>query len=154
MVTRRRIIGASTALGAVPSSRPSRLALRNREGGDPNHELRAVEPRPGGRYFSDKFILNGFGCKGKNVHPRSNGATCRPARKSLALQVHDLDAPTGSGFWHWAVYNIPPMRPACRREAGNDDAQLPTGAFAGTNDFLDTGITAATAATAVPAARR
>ena len=65
-------------------------------------------------------------------------------RKTSGAEVGDswpLDAPTGSGFWHWAVYNIPADATGLPRGAGNDDAQLPTGPFAGNNDFLDTGIT-------------
>jgi Raf kinase inhibitor-like YbhB/YbcL family protein len=91
--------------------------------------------------FSDKFILNGFGCKGKNVSPALEWSNVPAGTKSLALQVHDLDAPTGSGFWHWAVYNIPADATGLPQGAGNDDVKLPTGAFAGNNDFFDTGAT-------------
>lgn len=61
--------------------------------------------------------------------------------KSLALQVYDPDAPTGSGFWHWAVYDIPPTATGLAQGAGNGASTLPAGAFGGNTDFLDTGAT-------------
>jgi Raf kinase inhibitor-like YbhB/YbcL family protein len=60
---------------------------------------------------------------------------------SLALQVQDLDAPTGSGFWHWAIYNIPATATELPQGAGNSSNALPVPAFGGANDFLDTGAT-------------
>ena len=57
------------------------------------------------------------------------------------LNVFDPDAPTGSGFWHWAVYNIPSTATGLAQGAGNAAATLPAPAFGGTTDFLDTGTT-------------
>ena len=61
--------------------------------------------------------------------------------KSLALQVYDSDAPTGSGFWPWAIYDIPPSASGLARGVGNNATLLPAGAFGGNTDFLDTGAT-------------
>ncbi len=58
--------------------------------------------------FASKFILNGFGCTGGNVSPEVQWFFPPVGTQSFSLQILDLDAPTGSGFWHWAVYNIPP----------------------------------------------
>ena len=89
--------------------------------------------------FATKFILNGFGCTGQNVSPQLVWSNVPPGTKSLQLQVHDPDAPTGSGFWHWAVYNIPASASSLPRGAGNAPASLPAPAFGGNTDFLDTG---------------
>jgi Raf kinase inhibitor-like YbhB/YbcL family protein len=91
--------------------------------------------------FDNKFVLNGFGCKGQNVSPALEWRNVPAGTKSLALQVYDPDAPTGSGFWHWALYNIPPATTALPQGAGNDAARLPPGAFGGNTDFMDTGTT-------------
>jgi Raf kinase inhibitor-like YbhB/YbcL family protein len=49
--------------------------------------------------------------------------------KSYAVTVYDPDAPTGSGFWHWAVYNIPGSATGLDADAGSPDAGLlPEGA--------------------------
>lgn len=91
--------------------------------------------------FADKFVLNGFGCKGGNVSPALEWQNVPPGTKSLALQVFDPDAPTGAGFWHWTVYNIPPTVTSLPQGAGNSPKGLPNGAYGGATDFLDTGAT-------------
>ncbi|MFQ5438888.1 MAG: YbhB/YbcL family Raf kinase inhibitor-like protein [Paracoccaceae bacterium] len=91
--------------------------------------------------FDEKFILNGFGCKGGNISPELVWENVPEGTKSLALQVFDPDAPTGSGFWHWGVYNIPADTTGLSRGAGNSPDTLPAGAFGGNTDFLDTGAT-------------
>jgi Raf kinase inhibitor-like YbhB/YbcL family protein len=91
--------------------------------------------------FADKFVLNGFGCKGGNVSPALVWSNVPAGTKSLALQIHDPDAPTGSGFWHWTVYNIPPTTTALPQGAGNSPTTLPVPAWGGANDYLDTGAT-------------
>jgi Raf kinase inhibitor-like YbhB/YbcL family protein len=91
--------------------------------------------------FTNKFVLNGFGCTGQNVSPALTWSNAPAGTRSFALQVHDPDAPTGSGLWHWAVYNIPASTTALAQGAGNSAASLPAGAFGGNTDFLDTGAT-------------
>jgi Raf kinase inhibitor-like YbhB/YbcL family protein len=91
--------------------------------------------------FDNKHVLNGFGCAGQNISPALEWRNVPPGAKSLALQVYDPDAPTGSGFWHWAVYNIPPTTTSLAQGDGNNAAKLPAGAFGGNTDFMDTGAT-------------
>jgi Raf kinase inhibitor-like YbhB/YbcL family protein len=91
--------------------------------------------------FAAKFILNGFGCTGGNVSPALVWSNVPAGTKSLALQIHDPDAPTGSGFWHWAVYDIAPTVTGLPQGAGNSPSTLPAGAYGGNTDFLDTGAT-------------
>lgn len=89
--------------------------------------------------FASKFVLNCFGCTGENVSPELRWSNIPAGTLSLALQLYDPDAPSGSGFWHWAVYNVPPSTTGLAQGAGNNAATLPAGAFGGTTDFLDTG---------------
>lgn len=91
--------------------------------------------------FDNKFILKGFGCNGGNVSPTLEWSNVPTGTKSLSLQVHDPDAPTGAGFWHWAVYNIPPTVTGLPQGAGNAPDNLPAPAFGGHTDFQDTGAT-------------
>jgi Raf kinase inhibitor-like YbhB/YbcL family protein len=95
-----------------------------------------------GNTFGTKYILNGFGCTGGNTSPALVWSNVPAGTKSLALQVHDPDAPTGSGFWHWAVYDIPPTTTGLAQGAGNAAGTLPAGAYGGNTDFFDTGATA------------
>jgi Raf kinase inhibitor-like YbhB/YbcL family protein len=91
--------------------------------------------------FDKKFILNAFGCTGGNVSPALQWSNAPAGTKSFALLMLDPDAPTGSGFWHWAVYNIPASATGLPQGAGNAPTTLPAPAFGGASDFLDTGAT-------------
>jgi Raf kinase inhibitor-like YbhB/YbcL family protein len=97
---------------------------------------------PANSTIGSKFILNGFGCTGQNVSPALQWNNVPAGTKSLALTFFDPDAPTGSGFWHWTVYNIPPTVTGLAQGVGNDMSKLPAGTFAGQNDLFDTGVTA------------
>jgi Raf kinase inhibitor-like YbhB/YbcL family protein len=98
-------------------------------------------PDLAGGTIADKYVLNGFGCKGQNVSPALEWRNVPAGTKSLAIQIHDPDAPTGSGFWHWAVYDIPVGTTGLPQGAGNSPSTLPAGAIGGNTDFMDTGAT-------------
>lgn len=81
-------------------------------------------------------VFNGFGCTGGNVSPALSWSNAPAGTKSFALLVHDPDAPTGSGWWHWVVYNIPVRVNALVSRAGDPAAGLmPIGAVQGNTDF-------------------
>jgi Raf kinase inhibitor-like YbhB/YbcL family protein len=83
--------------------------------------------------FAPSQILNGFGCTGGNVSPQLSWTGARAGTKSFALTVFDPDAPTGSGWWHWIVVNIPAS--ASQLPAGASGAKMPAGALETRTDF-------------------
>ena len=107
----------------------------------PSKQFSLSSPDLASGTFANDFVLNAFGCKGGNISPELQWKNAPEGTKGFALQVLDLDAPTGSGFWHWAVYNIPATSHGLARGAGNLAASLPPPAYGGTTDFLDTGAT-------------
>jgi len=81
-------------------------------------------------------VFNDFGCKGGNVSPALAWSGAPAGTKSFALMVHDPDAPTGSGWWHWVVYNIPPGTTSLPAGAGDPKKNLmPAGALQGRTDY-------------------
>jgi Raf kinase inhibitor-like YbhB/YbcL family protein len=81
-------------------------------------------------------ILNGFGCTGNNISPELRWENPPAGTKSFAVTLYDPDAPTGSGWWHWVVFNI---RADVRRlpaNAGNVKLALaPKGSIQSRTDF-------------------
>ncbi len=77
----------------------------------------------------NKHVFNGFGCSGENVSPSLSWTNAPAGTKSFAVTVYDPDAPTGSGWWHWTVVNIPAT--VMKIEEG----KIPAGAVEGRTDF-------------------
>jgi hypothetical protein len=83
--------------------------------------------------FQPSQIYNGFGCTGRNVSPQLSWSGAPAGTKSFAVTMFDPDAPTGSGWWHWVVVNIPAS--ATQLAAGASGKSLPAGSLETRTDF-------------------
>ena len=63
--------------------------------------------------------FNGFGCTGENQSPQLSWKNAPEGTKSFAVTMYDPDAPTGSGWWHWVVFDIPENTNELVSGAGN-----------------------------------
>lgn len=90
--------------------------------------------------FTSEFIAANFGCHGANKSPELHWVNAPAGTRSYAVTMYDLDAPTGSGFWHWVLIDIPTGVTALKRGAGNIDAGLaPSGSLHRMNDTGQSG---------------
>ncbi len=80
--------------------------------------------------------FNGFGCSGENQSPQLSWKNAPEGTKSFAITMYDPDAPTGSGFWHWVVFDIPANNNELVTNAGNINLNLaPKGAIQSVTDY-------------------
>ena len=104
------LIGASTLLHAA------------------GFQLGSPDIKPGSS-IDKKFEFNGFGCSGENKSPALQWSGAPAGTKSFAVTMYDPDAPTGAGWWHWSVINIPADVTELKPDAGAvGGANLPKGA--------------------------
>jgi len=97
--------------------------------------LTSADIKPGAP-IADEQVANLFGCKGGNVSPELKWSGAPAGAKSFAVTIYDPDAPTGSGFWHWVVFNIPANVTELPKGAGDPKAgSMPSGAVQSRTDF-------------------
>ncbi len=81
-----------------------------------------------GGQLTSKQYLNGMGYTGDNLSPQLSWENAPDDTQAFAITIYDMDAPTGSGFWHWVVFNIPA-----------DVRELPSGAGDPAKNLLPAG---------------
>ncbi|RXU60809.1 YbhB/YbcL family Raf kinase inhibitor-like protein [Pseudomonas protegens] len=95
-----------------------------------SHDIRDGQP------LSQREVFRGFGCEGDNTSPELSWKNAPPGTRSFAITVYDPDAPTGSGWWHWTLVNLPSSTQGLPRGAGSPSGeQLPPGAVQGRTDY-------------------
>lgn len=96
----------------------------------PTFTLTSADVTDGGA-LANPQVSGVFGAGGEDVSPQLSWSGFPEGTKSFAVTVYDPDAPTGSGFWHWAVANIPV---SVTELASGASTALPEGAVQLRND--------------------
>ncbi|GIZ09018.1 YbhB/YbcL family Raf kinase inhibitor-like protein [Flavobacterium sp. UMI-01] len=93
-----------------------------------------------GGQATNKQLLNGFGCVGENISPQLFWENAPKGTKSFAITMYDESAPTGSGWWHWIVFDIPANLVELKANAGNPTQKLvPSTVIQSMTDFKTKG---------------
>jgi Raf kinase inhibitor-like YbhB/YbcL family protein len=83
-----------------------------------------------------RHVFGGMGCAGQNVSPALRWSGAPAGTKSFAVTVYDPDAPTGSGWWHWVLFNVPATVTSLAAGAGAaNGSAIPAGSAQGNTDF-------------------
>src|SRR5580692_10930589 len=118
---RALILGTALAAMATPAFAEFILSSTNVKAGTP---------------MAMAQVFDGYGCTGQNISPALSWSGEPAGTKSFAITMYDPDAPTGSGWWHWTVFNIPASVHSLAANAGAaGGASLPPGAGQGKSDF-------------------
>ena len=89
-----------------------------------------------GGQLTHKQVYNGFGCSGTNTSPALSWSNAPKGTKSFAITMYDKDAPTGSGWWHWVVFDIPANVSSIATNSGDVLSNLmPKGAIQSITDY-------------------
>lgn len=89
-----------------------------------------------GARLSERQVFNGYGCHGRNLSPALSWHDAPDGTQSYALTVFDPDAPTGKGWWHWMVVDIPFSVKTLEEAAGDVSGRhLPSEALQLKTDF-------------------
>lgn len=89
-----------------------------------------------GGQATPKQIFKGNGCKGENISPQLSWEHAPADTRSFAITIYDSAAPSGSGWWHWVIFDIPSDVNELVSNAGNPSLDLaPKNAVQSLNDF-------------------
>ena len=89
-----------------------------------------------GEFMPKAQEFTGFGCEGGDLSPQLEWSDAPKGTKSFAITAYDPDAPTGSGWWHWQIVNIPSTVTEVAAGAGSTKQELaPKGSMQIENDY-------------------
>jgi Raf kinase inhibitor-like YbhB/YbcL family protein len=89
-----------------------------------------------GEQLDERHVFNDWGFTGGNLSPHLRWSEFPAQAKSFAVTCYDPDAPTGSGFWHWLLFDLPPDVTELPRGAGGPGREgVPADAIHTRNDY-------------------
>ncbi len=92
-----------------------------------------------GDKLPERQVLNAMGYQGDNLSPHLAWDDAPAGTKSFVVTCYDPDAPTGSGWWHWVVANLPADTRELPEGAGSGKVDLPAGSVQTRTDFGSAG---------------
>jgi Raf kinase inhibitor-like YbhB/YbcL family protein len=87
-----------------------------------------------GERMPEAQVFNGMGYTGGNLSPHLAWEGAPEGTRSFVVTAYDPDAPTGSGWWHWILINIPASVKELEEGAGSG-GNLPANAIQTRTDF-------------------
>ncbi|MDU7050421.1 MAG: YbhB/YbcL family Raf kinase inhibitor-like protein [Klebsiella variicola] len=106
-----------------------------------------------GGKLPNRHVFNGMGYDGDNISPHLMWDDVPAGTKSFVVTCYDPDAPTGSGWWHWVVVNLPADTRVLPQGAGSGQAELPEEAVQTRTDFGKAGYGGVAPVSAAPPGR-
>lgn len=88
-----------------------------------------------GARLPEAHVLDGFGHHGGNRSPHLRWENPPAGTQSFVVTLFDPDAPTGSGWWHWVVIDLPAATRELAHGASGRAGALPRGAREMRTDF-------------------
>jgi Raf kinase inhibitor-like YbhB/YbcL family protein len=88
-----------------------------------------------GQQMSSAQVFDGFGMTGENISPHLRWHGFPAETQSFAVTCFDPDAPTGSGFWHMVLLDVPASVTELATGAASGDLSAPPGSFFVRNDY-------------------
>lgn len=137
------VLLALTACGSSCPESTTTTTTTTTSGGDmlrdPNPAPETMQVTIGGTdasgRFADAQVFSGFGCTGGNQSPALSWTAGPEGTLSYAIVMHDPDAPTGVGFFHWIAADLPPSTTSLAQGASSAEGAMPAGTVQGYTDF-------------------